>query len=336
MPSSSFSQVNAEKGSSTLPLPGRTRRRYSPWLHRYAVFVASATFLLIIAGALVTSNDAGLSVPDWPTSFGTFRMPRMVGGVKFEHGHRMVAGTVAILTIILAIWLWRSDCRPWVRRLGALSVLTILIQAVLGGITVLFYLPVTISVSHACMAQIFFSLAVCLALFTGEKWKWAEPKLVDQASPSLRQLTAGTTGLIFLQLMVGAGFRHNGFGIGPHFIGAVLVTAGVIWIVIRVFSRFSVEPGLTRPALLLLVLLFIQLGLGIGSYILKLAARNAPQPLPPVVDVTTTHVAVGALVLVTSLVMALQSFRLVRSGELSPAAEQAAAGRVFVSSVSSV
>src|SRR5437870_13825104 len=102
----------------------------NPWLARYASFVAFATLLLIIAGALVTSNDAGLSVPDWPTSFGTFRMPRMVGGVKFEHGHRMVAATVVILTVILAGWLWRSEPRCWVRRLGAISVLTILAQAI--------------------------------------------------------------------------------------------------------------------------------------------------------------------------------------------------------------
>jgi heme a synthase len=309
-----------------------TRRPYNPWLHRYAIFVACATFLLIVAGALVTSNDAGLSVPDWPTSFGTFRMPRMVGGVKFEHGHRMIAGTVAILTTILAIWLWRSDSRRWVRRLGAISVLTILIQAVLGGITVLFYLPVAISVSHACMAQIFFSLAVCLALFTGEKWKWDEPKLAERTSPSLRQLTAGTTALVFLQLMVGAGFRHNGFGIVPHLIGAVLVAAGVIWITIRVFSRFPGEPRLTRPAVLLIILLFVQLGLGIGSYILKLAARGAPQPLPPVVDVTTTHVTVGALVLVTSLVTALQAFRSLAGGEPSAAAENAGGRTVLVGS----
>src|SRR5580700_3171045 len=135
-----------------------TRKLYSRALHRYAVFVSCATFVLIIAGALVTSNDAGLSVPDWPTSFGSFRMPRMVGGVKFEHGHRMVAGVVTILTIILTLWIWRGDSRRWVRRLAGLSVLTILIQALLGGITVLLYLPATISVSHACMAQLFFGL----------------------------------------------------------------------------------------------------------------------------------------------------------------------------------
>src|SRR5437667_5894540 len=121
------------------------------WLHRYAIFVAFATFLLIIAGALVTSNDAGLSVPDWPTSFGSFRMPRMVGGVKYEHGHRMIAGTVAILTVILAFWLWRREQRHWVRRLGGLAVLTIIAQAALGGITVLYFLPVDISVAHACL-----------------------------------------------------------------------------------------------------------------------------------------------------------------------------------------
>jgi hypothetical protein len=143
-----------------------TTRLTSPWLRRYAAFLSLATFLLIIAGALVTSNDAGLSVPDWPTSFGTFRMPRMVGGVKFEHGHRMIAGTVSILTMVLALWLWRSEPRRWVRRLGALAVVTIIAQAVLGGITVLFYLPVAISVSHACLAQTFFCLTVSMALFT--------------------------------------------------------------------------------------------------------------------------------------------------------------------------
>ncbi|HEY6291848.1 MAG TPA: COX15/CtaA family protein [Terriglobia bacterium] len=299
------------------------RKAYSPWLHRYAIFVAGATFLLIIAGALVTSNDAGLSVPDWPTSFGSFRMPRMVGGVKFEHGHRMVAGVVTVLTVILALWIWRSDSRRSVRRLAAVSVLTIFIQALLGGITVLFYLPVVISVSHACMAQVFFCLSVCLALFTGEEWGWDESRIEDSSSPSLRRLAAWTTSLVFLQLMVGAGFRHNGFGIIPHAIGALLVTGGVVWIAFRVFSRFSGEPRLKEPASLLAALLVVQLGLGIASYILKVGALTAPQPLLPVVTVTTIHVAVGALVLVTSLVLTLQAFRLTSAEGSSQNADEA-------------
>ena|SRR5438552_2577342 len=279
------------------------------WLRRYATLVACATFLLIIAGALVTSNDAGLSVPDWPTSFGSFRMPRMVGGVKFEHGHRMIAGTVAILTILLALWLWRSEPRAWVRKLGGVAVLVIIAQAVLGGITVLFFLPVTISVSHACLGQIFFCITVSLALFTGSDWRWDEQRFQDSGMPSLRQLTAGTTAAIFLQLMLGAAFRHNGFGIIPHVIGAVAVTVGVLWILVRILVGHPRKRTLVRPALLLSGLLAVQIFLGVSSYLAKMAAINAPQPLPSVVAVTTTHVAVGALVLVSSLVLTLQVFR---------------------------
>src|SRR5438128_3878168 len=117
-----------EKSSDAVKMTGTDR---NPWLRRYATFVAFATFLLIIAGALVTSNDAGLSVPDWPTSFGSFRMPRMVGGVKFEHGHRMIAAFVGLLTVFLAAWLWVSEPRRWVRRLGGLAVLTVIAQAAL-------------------------------------------------------------------------------------------------------------------------------------------------------------------------------------------------------------
>ena len=288
------------------------------WLHRYATFVACATFLLIIAGALVTSNDAGLSVPDWPTSFGTFRMPRMVGGVKFEHGHRMVAGTVVILTLILAGWLWKSEPRRWVRRLGVISVLTILAQAILGGITVLFFLPVDISVAHACLAQAFFCIMVSLALFTSADWRWDEPKVKDPSGISLRRLATTTTVLIYAQLMMGAAFRHHGFGIIPHVVGAGLVTVAVLWMLVRVLSEFRTERRLTRPLWLLVGLLVGQVALGIGSYWEVWTNQNAPQPLPPVVLVTTTHVAVGALVLASSLALTYQTYRLIAAPDATP------------------
>lgn len=288
------------------------------WLHRYATFVAAATFILIIAGALVTSNDAGLSVPDWPTSFGTFRMPRMVGGVKFEHGHRIVAGTVVILTIILAVWLWRSEPRRWVRRLGAISVLTIMAQAILGGITVLFFLPVDVSVAHACLAQAFFCIMVSLALFTQADWRWDEPRVKETSKLSLRRLATATTVLIFLQLMLGAAFRHHGFGIIPHVVGAGLVTIAVLWMLVRVLSEFRAERRLTRPIWLLSGLLAAQVALGIGSYWEVWTNQNAPQPLPPVVMVTTTHVAVGALVLAASLALTYQTYRLVAAPDAAP------------------
>jgi heme a synthase len=291
---------------------------YSPWLHRYAIFVAFCTFILIIAGALVTSNDAGLSVPDWPTSFGSFRMPRMVGGVMFEHGHRMIAGTVGILTIILALAIWLKDSRRWVKWVAGAAVLAVLAQALLGGITVLFYLPVVISTSHATLAQIFFCLTASLAFFTRADWRWDEPKLEDASTASLRHLTAATTGVILVQLVLGAAYRHSGIGIEPHVVGAGVVTMFVAYVVTRIMTRFSQRPALLRPALLLGALLLLQVFLGIGSYVVKMADRNAPQPLPPVVNMTTAHVALGALVLVTSLYLTYQAHRF-----LAPRVEEA-------------
>jgi len=240
-------------------------------------------------------------------------MPRMVGGVKYEHGHRMIAGAVGILTLILALWIWRSEPRRWVRRLGGAAVLTIVAQALLGGITVLFYLPVTVSVSHACLAQLFFCIAVSLALFTGRDWRWDETEFEDTPNPSLRRLSVATTVLIFIQLMLGAAFRHHGFGIVPHILVAGLITIGVLWLLARILSQFSSQAHLRRAVFLLSGLLVLQVFLGIGSYLMLISARNAPQPLPLVVAVTTTHVAVGALVLASSLLLTLKIYRYVGS-----------------------
>lgn len=283
---------------------------FHPWLHRYAKFIAFCTFILILAGALVTGNDAGLSVPDWPTSFGTFRMPRMVGGVKFEHGHRMIAGTVGILTIMLALWIFRVESRRWVRWVAFAAVMAVFTQALLGGITVLFYLPVAISTAHATLGQIFFCLACSLAIFTRADWKWDELKQEDAATPSLHTLTTLTTCCILVQLTLGAIYRHSKVGIiTPHVVGACVVTLLVGWVVSSVLMRFSKQPGLMRPALLLGGLVVLQLFLGIGSYFMKLAARSAPQPLPPVIDITTAHVVTGALILLTSLYLTYQARR---------------------------
>jgi cytochrome c oxidase assembly protein subunit 15 len=286
-----------------------TTKQCSPWLHRYAIFVAICTFLLIIAGALVTSNGAGLSVPDWPTSFGSFRMPRMVGGVQFEHGHRMIAGAVGILMIILVLALWIKDSRPWVKWIGGAAVLAVLAQAALGGITVLFHLPVAISASHATLGQVFFCLAASLVFFTRADWRWDEPKLEDASTPSLQHLTVATTGAILAQLILGAAYRHSGMSVTPHLVGACVITMFVAYVVTRIVMKFPQVRALLRPAMLLGALLIIQLSLGIGAYIVKMADRNAPQPLPPVVNMTTAHVAVGALVLVTSLYLTYQTHR---------------------------
>src|SRR5438067_5721844 len=183
-----------------------TQSAYNAALHRFAKILAGLTFLLIVAGALVTSNDAGLAVPDWPTSFGSlWRMPHMVGGVKFEHGHRMLAELVGLLIIALAIWLWRSDTRRWMKWLGVAALGTVIAQGILGGLTVLFFLPWWISTAHATLAQSFFCLVVSIALFTSRSWLGARSaKISDQGSPSLRALSMLCVGSFLVQLMLGA------------------------------------------------------------------------------------------------------------------------------------
>src|SRR3989442_8778061 len=157
------------------------------WLHRYAVLLACCTLLLVVAGGLVTSNEAALWVPDWPLSYGKL-MPPMEGGIFFEHGHRMVATTVGILTIILAVWLWRRERRGWMRRLGFVALAAVIAQGLLGGMTVIFMLPKAVSISHACLAQLFFSTTVLIALFTSAGWLEKAPIVEDTGSPSLHAL----------------------------------------------------------------------------------------------------------------------------------------------------
>ena len=294
------------------------------WLHRFAAFVACCTFGLVVAGALVTSNDAGLSVPDWPTAFGKFAIPPLVGGVKFEFTHRFIAGTVGLLTIALAIWLWRSKSARYVKVLGGIAVLAVIAQAVLGGIGVLFYLPKLVSIGHATLAQTFFAIMVSLALFTRTDWNWNEAKTPDITSPSLRGLSVFSTATVFVQVVMGAAFRHNEFGIAPHFIVGIAVVLSVLYIFETVFNKYSDVSGLKIPAVLLVEVVVLQFFLGIIAYAMKVDAAGAPQPMPGVVIVTTTHVAVGALVVASSLFMTYQVFKYVsprRREEEVPAAD---------------
>src|SRR5438034_1055217 len=143
-------------------------------LHRFAKLVVACTVLLILAGSLVTSHEAGLSVPDWPTSYGwnmfTFPPSMWVANIFYEHGHRLIASTVGFLTIILAVWLWLADSRRWLRWFGVAALAAVIAQGVLGGITVRFFLPDAVSTAHAGLAEIFFCMTVAIALFTSPRW----------------------------------------------------------------------------------------------------------------------------------------------------------------------
>ena len=296
---------------------------YNQAHHRFITLLAGCTLLLIVAGALVTSNDAGLAVPDWPTSFGSlYRIPPMVGGVKFEHGHRMIAECIGFLTIILAAWTWRADRRSWMRKLGVLALCTVIAQGVLGGITVLYYLPPPVSTAHATLAQTFFCLLVVMALASGREWI-QEPAMpvAERRRPSLRTLATLAAVSIYLQLILGAAFRHSGIKLLPHLISAVAVTVLVLWTVTRVLVEHSAVSQLRQPARVLLVLLLVQLGLGFGAYLTRIEwGKNAPQPMLSMVITTVAHVAVGALMLATSVVLAVQAYR-----QTSPQEEEAVA-----------
>jgi cytochrome c oxidase assembly protein subunit 15 len=285
---------------------------YNRGLHRFALVLACWTYLLIIAGALVTSNDAGLSVPDWPTSFGSwYKIPKLVGGVQFEHTHRMIAQVAGLLTIILAVWTWRVEKRRWLRVLGLAALGTVIAQGILGGITVLFYLPPAVSSAHAALAQTFFCVAVALAVFTGRKWVEEQPRVeFDQRRPSLFTLTLLSIFVLYVQLILGAMFRHHGLSWWPHVANAVVVLFVLAWTAIRALTVYSQIEAVRRPAILMLSLVIAQLCLGFTAFLTRVAwGKDAVQPELPMVVSTVAHVAVGALLLATAVILAIQVWR---------------------------
>lgn len=191
-------------------------------LHWFAVLTALSTFLLLGAGGLVTSHEAGMSVRDWPTSFGynPFALPFKFwkGSVFFEHTHRLIASAVGLLTTILAVWLWRKDSRRWVKWLGVTAFLLVVVQGILGGLRVVLS-DAELGVIHGVVGQSFFILMSTIALFTGRFWaKWSAEKEISGAARGLKILVLATTLLIFCQLILGATMRgqHAGLAI-PDF-----------------------------------------------------------------------------------------------------------------------
>jgi heme a synthase len=289
----------------------------------FARLLAAATLVLILAGALVTSTGSGLSVPDWPTTYGynmfTFPVHLMVGGILFEHGHRLIASGVGFFTIVLAVWLWRRDDRRWLRWMGVAALGVVILQGVLGGLTVLYLLPTAISVGHAGLAQIFFCMLVAIAVFSSTSW--ASPGAVVD-DPGLRRLGLAAVGAIYVQILLGAAMRHTQAGLAipdfplafggllpPHWnwaiaihfshrLGAVVVTVLVAWLAMSVRRRYADNRLLARPASLLGLLLIAQVTL--GGYVVW-TQRD--------IYINSLHVMGGALVLATALVLTLRAHR---------------------------
>jgi cytochrome c oxidase assembly protein subunit 15 len=187
--------------------------RCNKWLNRFAWFICVAALLLICSGGMVTSKNVGLAVPDWPTTFGynmfLFPVSKWVGGILFEHTHRLIASAVGFLTIVLTIWLWRSESRRWVRSLGLIALAGVILQGVLGGLRVTM-LKDEIGIFHACIAQAFLALLVVIALVTTRFWRSRWEVSVDPGKfIPIRALAVAITLAIYVQLALGATMRHQ-------------------------------------------------------------------------------------------------------------------------------
>jgi cytochrome c oxidase assembly protein subunit 15 len=302
-------------------------------LHKFAKFVVASTVLLILAGSLVTSHDAGLSVPDWPTTYGwnmfTFPPRMWVANIFYEHGHRLIASSVGFLTIVLAAWLWLKDPRRWLHWFGVAALGAVIAQGLLGGLTVLFFLPPAVSTAHAALAEIFFCMTVAIALFTSPGWIHGfenddDSRVARSQSVALplRRLATLTTALVFVQILVGATMRHTGAGLAipdfplmfgglvpdhwdakiavhfAHRLGALIVAAAVLSTAIYTWRSDINRVELANPALKLVLLTILQVILGALTII---TARNP--------WINSVHVVCGALVLTTSLVITLRCWR---------------------------
>lgn len=309
-------------------------------IHSLAVLLAGYVVLLITAGGLVKSLEAGLSVPDWPLSYGMLNPPRWweIETVRAEHGHRLIAGTVLLLTLWLMIWIVRREPRKWVKGVALTAFAAVLAQAVLGGITVLFFLPTAISVSHAGLAQLFLCLLVVLAVATSRRWVSGRGA-TDPATRADRIVTlaTATSVVIYLQILLGAVMRHTGaglaipdfplafgglipskldFAIGIHFahrLGALAAATLIFWTLGRTLRFASRERALVIPTCLLVLMVLVQGTLG------GLVVLTSRAVLP-----NTLHVGGGALLLALSLTLTLLTRRLdwvARQEGAVPAAE---------------
>jgi len=283
---------------------------YHSGVHKFALFVVAWTVLLLCAGALVTSEDAALAVPDWPLSFGSLNPP-MVGGIAFEHSHRVIAVILGLFIVILSIVLWRKDERPWVKWLGFAAVGGVIVQGILGGLTVLKLLHYWLPVMHACMAQLMFATLVSIAVVTSRWWLADRPQYEDKATPSIHTVAVLNAGAIFLQIALGAAFRHKYSPVTPHVVWALGVLLVASWTARQLRRRFSESKELSRIRIMLHNIVGAQLLLGLGALWTRIRGVDDPQPLPPMVIATVVHTVVGALVFAAAILVVLFCYRLV-------------------------
>jgi cytochrome c oxidase assembly protein subunit 15 len=254
--------------------------------------VAFCTLALLTAGALVTSNDAALAVPDWPLNWGRL-VPPLEGGIRFEFAHRVLALLVAALTTWLALRMQRRESRSWMRRLAWWSVVAVFAQALLGGALVKLIDPKVLAVAHASLAEVCFGLTVAIvAGYFG-------------ACGSANWVARLAVGVLFIQGVMGAAVRHSVLGVSWHIAGAVVVAAVAMWAALGLIVRHLDDGKIPRPPIVLLALVALQVFSGLAAYSVHVAAVDDPQPMPLTIWTTVAHVVLGALTLGAAIVMAM-------------------------------
>lgn len=311
----------------------------STWPHRLAVLLVCATFPLIWVGGLVTTYDAGMAVPDWPTTYGynLFLYPWqtwLLGpwDLFIEHGHRLLGALVGVITIGFVAAVFRCDERRWLRRAALVALGLVIFQGILGGARVLLD-ERQLAMIHGCVGPLFFAYCVALAVVTSRRWKEATAKNVDDRASRLHRVSLLTMLFSYLQLVIGAQLRHvsvmaspNAFRVAVlfHLVVAAVVLFHVFQLLTVVLSDYRSAAALRCPAIVLSCLIVMQLALGAGTWVVKYGwpefmaqfqfaaahtvhAKSMLQAL-----VVTAHVATGSLILGFTVALFARSIRLVR------------------------
>ncbi len=268
--------------------------------HRLALVTLAATFVLILFGGLVTNSGAALAVPDWPSTYGynmfLFPWARMVGGIFYEHSHRLIGAVTGLLTLALAAALWRAGGR--LRWLGLVAVAAVVTQGVLGGLRVVL-LTDTLAIFHGSLAQAFFGLLAAIALLTAPRRR----ATAGAADLSNRGIALAAVALVYVQIVTGALLTHAG-RIDLHLAGAALVYALVPVVTARL--RRSGDPVAVPMAAALLALLGVQLLLGVGSYLARFSSIWIPGEQATTLLLPVAHRLVASLILGASVVLAIR------------------------------
>ncbi len=290
------------------------------WRRRFSVGTVVATVLLLSWGAVVTSIGAGMAFPDWPTSLGSYNLFTPVEGwwqvpaYLAEHGHRLIASLVGVLTMVLAAWTWWADPRAWMRKVGVAAVVLVVAQGILGGLRVL-WVSLDLALLHACVAQLFFAVLVAMTLFVTDTWREGEAVLPQtEAARRLRRWSYAAAVVTYLQIVLGAFLRHPGAGMSGgltalHVTGAFLVVAAVLGVFVVAEKHFETVSVVRHTAWILTGTMALQFALGLASLLLTLYEPSGEGSVVAYVVLTVAHLVMGAVLFGTSIVMSLLTSR---------------------------